>query len=168
MASLVNAPTTATPVPQLPFGEPADTPISEAVTLTVRQIESSLNAGDMPRLSTLFTEYALRGGGILTKLELEDPPESAPGLTANGIARWSVIGPWDVQLLEDSRMATAVLIAEPWQTLQGRHGRRSSSSPSSMDRGWSNEEIREVQVAGRRKPKAVGQVIDPPPLEVFQ
>jgi hypothetical protein len=96
-----------------PAGEPADAETSAEVVATLRQVFACANAGDLPRVASLFTDDFVRNffGGV----PLEDlldflavPPQPLPEDQERIIVRFG-----EVQVLPDGRAGVVIVLDEP-------------------------------------------------------
>ena len=95
----------------VPLGEPADAETAEAINATARELLACLNAGDLPRVSALFTDAAVGptlGPAPADPSGLEREPEPL-----ESEARTRLIAITDESLLDDGRAAAFVVLNDP-------------------------------------------------------
>lgn len=97
---------------ELPEGIAADAATAEAITRTVRELESCANSGEIFRFLALFTDAALRqrpiAGNQDARSELIALADATPVPISPG-ERVTIPGPWHIELLPDGRVAAAVI-----------------------------------------------------------
>jgi hypothetical protein len=96
-----------------PAGEPADAETSAEVVATLHQVFACANAGDLPRVGSLFTDDFVRvffGGVPLEDLldVLAIPAQPLPEDQKRIIIRFG-----EVQLLPDGRAGVVIVLDEP-------------------------------------------------------
>ncbi len=109
------APAAASPEPfVIPPGEPADAETAEAAVATLRQVFACANAGDVLRVSALFTDDYVRtffaGSPITPEVEafLSAPPQPLPADQRRVIVRVGA-----AQRLADGRVGVPIVLDEP-------------------------------------------------------
>jgi hypothetical protein len=117
IAAIMGTPVAGTADSATPFvppaGEPADLETSAEVVATLHQVFACANAGDLPRVASLFTDDFVRnffGGVPLEDLldVLATPPQPLPEDQKRVIIRFE-----EVQLLPDGRAGVVIVLDEP-------------------------------------------------------
>jgi hypothetical protein len=101
----------------IPLGEPADEETGEAINATARELLACLNAGDLARVSALFTDAAVGptlGPAPADPSGLEREPEPL-----EREARSRLIAITDQSLLTDGRAAAFVVLNDPLNLPRG-------------------------------------------------
>jgi hypothetical protein len=93
-----------------PAGEPADPATKTEITAVVRKLEACINTGDPLLAFALFTDDFFRVLPLTeeTMAEVRGWETAAPN-PAPDDKRQVLIGPWEVRILPDGRVAAAVL-----------------------------------------------------------